>query len=109
MFDFLIQCKNAKIQVSRIIEGRKDIIIFLGEISIPINYFWVNFKNKVEHLESDEFAFIIATDQSDYISDFIEDSNIKISDKFVNSYEDVIRIVDDMAHQRLTVLLYREL
>lgn len=105
MSDFLIQSSNGKCRVSRIISGDLEPVQFRGELSISSECFWEKFKSKIEYIEGDDLAFIIITEECD----FIIEPNIKISDKFLNTEKDITWVANGFIQQGFSVMSFPDL
>ncbi|EGQ9818814.1 hypothetical protein FV768_23105 [Vibrio parahaemolyticus] len=105
MSDFIIQAKKNRVQANRVIGGELEPILFAGEMAVPQENFWDIFKNKIEYVDNETLALvIISDDQSLQV-----DSDISISDSFVNSVKEIGWLTEELIFPGAAVASYPQI
>ena len=105
MSDFIIQAKKNRVQANRVIGGELEPILFAGEMTVSQESFWDIFKHKIEYVDNETLALVIISDDKS----FQVDSDISISDSFVNSVKEIGWLTEELIFPGAAVASYPQI
>lgn len=105
MSDFIIQAKKNRVQANRVIGGELEPILFAGEMTVPQENFWDIFKHKIEYVDNETLALVIISDDKS----FQVDSDISISDSFVNSVKEIGWLTEELIFPGASIASYPQI
>ncbi|EPM4279701.1 hypothetical protein NB568_14620 [Vibrio alginolyticus] len=105
MSDFIIQAKKNRVQANRVIGGELEPILFAGEMTVSQESFWDIFKHKIEYVDNETLALVIISDDKS----FQVDSDISISDSFVNSVKEIGWLTEELIFPGASIASYPQI